>query len=317
MKSADWIAGLECRLRAVAISLIAALFLALAVSPAQAYVHKVTLGESYIVFDPGDDWCRLDPTRGELEASFVYFDEKVNRGLYDTLAIFAPCDELEELRSWRILCLTRWTALYTAVSDGRPEAAPAAARPASLERLEEDLADNFTVSKTEINRRISLAIPDYIEEQIGAVEISGMRYLGVLGRDTAAVYAGVTVETSVAGIKASTATVTALSTVNGVVVAYTAYRPHVDTESYVQLMEVVQPAMQSLPLNDPPEEDEEAGLRNAALMTPAPEPEFALDLEFPLRIGPVVIGGWLYAPLFLFGGFVVWVIWRRIKGIGT
>lgn len=313
--------GMVSRAVAAASFLVALLGLGGA-APAQAYNHKISLGESFFYFDPGEGYCRLDPTRGDLEASFVAFSERLSRDSdSEILDIFAPCDDLQELRTWKILCLDEWSLLVSYRAEGGIERAPAATRKAALDHIEAEMEKGVSVGNTWLNERMSWAIPDYIEEEIGTVEFTGLRYAGVLGRDEAGVHAGVEIETDATGVKARTASLISVSTVEGYVVGYANYGPYESLESYQPLLARAVPAMRSLLKNDPagstpdsaPQLAGEAKLQQAALTGEAEAAQQA-ERRSAAQLNAALFAGFkvsLYAGAIVLPILGAWFLWAR------
>ena len=214
------------------------------VAPAGAVELRVW--EETIAFEPGARHCALDEAASEVDYFLLDWQRKSNRGLNDVIAIFAECQNLEEIRAGLDVSLEDYGVLLAPLTEGRPLRMPGYTRAGFLREALEALGGGIEIDQREISRRLDDALGPVLREELGSASVEGVRQLGVLHVDEAAIYYGILGRYTVGGRSFSQAGVLSMTLVKERMLQYTLYREYEDKSTFATLLAEARPIMQDL-----------------------------------------------------------------------
>jgi len=222
------------------------------ISPTLADEYVLSVGGEQIAFDPGDGYCPLDPDKNQINKVLFDWQRKAQRPHNELLAYFAPCDALDRLGKGAIEQLPSWSLLLAALRDGRPARFRGVSRPQFLGEMAKAMAGDLDVDDFDVSKRLNETLPDDLAGEIGKVGVSGMKQLGVLHRDEAAIYSGLLADVSVGEEKSTVAAVISTTLMNGYAVTYNNYREFKDQSTFESLIDEAKESMRKfIELNEP------------------------------------------------------------------
>ena len=192
-----------------------------------AAAKTVFVGNAKLELPTPPDACFLDLTH-PYDARFIGVMQELNRGANLVLAAFTNCQELVNVRRQSQLALENYGMVLAPI--GQPGETITADRAAFLDAVagaigEEDL---FQEVMPGVRKRLESFLPE--------ISIGESRSLGVIGRDSEAVYLGLMMRVSAAsGYDTVMAGVVAMSVAGRIAFSVNLYRPHFDDSVFDDL----------------------------------------------------------------------------------
>lgn len=214
------------------------------VTPVTAEEHVVSVGHEKFNFDPGDGNCRLDPKQSQIDKALLEWQKNAQQGQNELLAMFAPCDALQNLRSGQNEELPSWSILLATLQDKKLNKIYGYSRAQFLNEITKGLANGIKLDSTEISKRLNDTLPKEIARDIGKLEMSGVKQLGVLHRDEAAIYTGLLMGVSTQQKKTTVAAIISISLTKGYMVTFNNYREFIDQSTFKRLISEAKSSMQ-------------------------------------------------------------------------
>lgn len=206
-------------------SLLALTLLALAPAlPAAA--DPVDLYGRQVEFLLPAGYCFLDESNPD-EKVLVDAIVQSNQGSNDLIAYVAPCNDLVAYRVGAIAVLTEYAIVFVPLVDGSFQPSPVA-RAESLPQIASSMPALDEAALQELERQAS--------ENPHGVTLSGSQFLGLIGQDGNAVYAGMLSNVSDGTTTSAVAGVLAITQVRDIVLTFNVYRPYRSNADIVALL---------------------------------------------------------------------------------
>jgi hypothetical protein len=169
-------------------------------------------------------YCYLDEAQ-PAEKILVDNSVAMNQGSNELIAYFAPCNDLVAYRVGAITVLSEYGIIFVPLIDGGFEASPLS-RAESIPQIAATIPALDEAALQELERQAS---------QQG-ITVSGTQFLGLIGQDANALYAGLLAEVSDGTTSYPTAGVLAITQLQDVVLTVNLYRPYRSNADIVALL---------------------------------------------------------------------------------
>jgi hypothetical protein len=209
---------MPCRFGAAALALV----LLLPALPAAA--EPVDLYGRQVEFFLPLGYCFLDESQ-PAEKLLVDNTVAMNQGSNELIAYFAPCNDLVAYRVGAIDVLSEYGIIFVPLLNGGFEASPSP-RAESLPQIAATIPALDEAALQELERQAS---------QQG-ITVSGTQFLGLIGQDANALYAGLLAEVSDGTTSYPTAGLLAITQLQDVVLTVNLYRPYRSNADIVALL---------------------------------------------------------------------------------
>ena len=192
-----------------------------------AAAKTVFVGNAKLELPTPPDACFLDLTH-PYDARFIGVMQELNRGANFVLAVFTNCQQLVNVRRQSQRALENYGMVLAPIGEAR-------------EPITADLAAHLDAVAAAIGDRDLLqelmpGIRERLESTLPEISIGESRSLGVIGRDSAAVYLGLMMRVSAAsGYDRVMAGVVAMSLAARTAISVNLYRPYFDDSVFDDL----------------------------------------------------------------------------------
>jgi hypothetical protein len=210
---------MPCRLSAAL-----ALVLLLSVRPAAA--EPIDLYGRPIEFFLPAGYCHLDETQ-PAEKLLVDNIVGMNQGSNDLIAYFAPCNDLVAYRVGAIDVMSEYGIVFVPLVNGGFEASPSP-RAESLPQIAATLPALDQAALQRLEQEAS--------QNPQGITLSGSQFLGLIGQDANALYAGLVAQVSDGSSSFPAAGVLAITQLQDVVMTVNLYRPYRSNADIVALL---------------------------------------------------------------------------------
>lgn len=204
---------------------------ALALLPAlPAAAEPVDLYGRQIEFFPPLGYCYLDESQA-AEKLIVDNTVQMNQGSNLLVAYVAPCNDLVAYRSGAIPTLSEYGIVFVPLIDGTFQAAPTP-RAESLPQIAASMPPVDEALLAEIEREAN--------QNTAGFSLSGTQFLGLIGQDANAIYAGLVAVVSDGQTSVPAAGVLGITQLQDVVVTINLYRAYHSNADIVALLSEAQ-----------------------------------------------------------------------------
>lgn len=171
-------------------------------------------------------YCYLDENQA-AEKMIVDNIVQMNQGSNDLVAYFAPCNDLVAYRAGAIVTLSEYGIVFVPLVDGSFQAAPTP-RAESLPQI--------AASMPALDEALLAEIEQEVNQNPAGFTLSGTQFLGLIGQDANAIYAGMVAEVSDGQTSTPAAGVLAITQLQDVVVTINLYRGYQSNADIVALL---------------------------------------------------------------------------------
>jgi hypothetical protein len=206
-----------CRLGATALAVVLSAALPAAAEPVDLYGRQI---EFFLPLG----YCFLDESQ-PAEKILVDNTVAMNQGSNELIAYFAPCNDLVAYRVGAIDLLSEYGIIFLPLVNGGFEASPVP-RAESLPQIAATIPALDEAALLELERQAS---------QQG-ITVSGTQFLGLIGQDANALYAGLLAEVSDGTTSYPTAGLLAITQLQDIVLTVNLYRPYRSNADIVALL---------------------------------------------------------------------------------
>lgn len=202
-------------------------FAAFALLPAlPAAAEPVDLYGRQVEFFLPMGYCYLDESQA-AEKMMVDNIVQMNQGSNDLIAYFAPCNDLVAYRAGAIVTLGEYGIVFAPLVDGSFQAAPTP-RAESLPQI--------AASMPGLDETLLAQIEQEVNQNPAGFTLSGTQFLGLIGQDANAIYAGMVAEVSDGQTSTPAAGVLAITQLQDVVISINLYRTYRSNADIVALL---------------------------------------------------------------------------------
>lgn len=204
-----------------------------AASPASAATIQIVPGTSMDMQAP-DGQCMIEPSANQFDAAYFATMNQMYVGTNNLLALFVDCDVLASMRQGIAQPITEWTIVLLPLSGGQAVSAAGYSRAQVIEEMSKaaagtDMQAHLDGQKGSIEQRINQTLQ-------GSYQMGQIKSLGVLAKDDAAIYSGLLMSQTMAGVAQNIACVIGMTLINGYVVTVNIYRPYESAETYTAMI---------------------------------------------------------------------------------
>ncbi len=271
--------------------------LAMAVAlPASAATIQIVPGTG-MEMDAPDGQCVIEPSANQFDAAYFATMNQMYVGTNNLLALFIDCNVLASMRQGIPQPITEWTIVLLPLSGGQVVSAAGYTRAQVIEEMGKaaagtDMQAYLDGQKGSIEQRINQTLQ-------GGYQMGQIKSLGVLAKDDAAIYSGLLMSQTMAGVAQNIACVIGMTLINGYVVTVNIYRPYESAETYTDMISDMKEDMAGLVSMN-------GGASAAPAVAAAPIPGFAPGMDvgsatgtdskntlmiIALGVGVVLVGG--------------------------
>ena len=175
-------------------------------------------------------YCYLDESQA-AEKMVVDNVVQMNQGSNDLVAYFAPCNDLVAYRAGAIVTLSEYGIVFVPLVNGSFEPAPTP-RAESLPQI--------AASMPALDEALLAQIEQDVNQNPAGFTLSGTQFLGVIGQDANAIYAGMVAEVSDGQTSVPAAGVLAITQLQDVVLTINLYRTYLSNADIVALLTEVE-----------------------------------------------------------------------------
>jgi hypothetical protein len=205
---------------------LAALAFAALLPALPAAAEPIDLYGRQVEFFPPIGYCYLDESQpGEKE--LVSTIAQTNQGTNDLIAYFAPCNDLTAYRAGAIAVLSEYAIVFVPLVDGGFQPTPVA-RTESLPQI--------AASMPAMDEAAMLQLEQEASNNPHGVTLSGSQFLGLIGQDGNAIYAGMLSNVSDGTTTSAVAGVLAITQVQDVILTFNVYRTYRSNADIVALL---------------------------------------------------------------------------------
>ena len=188
-----------------------------------------------------DGYCLLDAAQPN-EKMLLDITTANNQGSNHLVAYFVPCNDLAAYRAGAITSMTEYGILFVPLVGGSFQPTPEG-RAATLQQVAASLPGIDAAVLAEVERQA--------QSSQGGVKIDGVQFLGVLGQDDSALYAGLLLDVSDGQQTLAAAAVIGMTVLRDVTLTANLYRPYRSNADIVALTSELQPYMAALVAANP------------------------------------------------------------------
>jgi hypothetical protein len=211
----------------------------LGLTPAAAEPVEL-FGRTLELFLP-NGYCLLDAAQPN-EKMLLDITTANNQASNHLVAYFVPCNDLMAYRAGAITSMTEYGILFVPLVGGSFQPAPDG-RAATLRQVAASLPGIDTAMMEEIERQA--------QSSQGGVKIEGAQFLGLLGQDENAIYAGMLLDVSDGQQTLAAAAVIGMTVLGDVTLTANVYRPYRSNADIVALTSELAPYMAELVAANP------------------------------------------------------------------
>jgi hypothetical protein len=171
-------------------------------------------------------YCYLDESQ-QAEKMIVDNIVQMNQGSNELIAYFAPCNDLVAYRSGAIATLSEYGIVFVPLVEGSFQASPSS-RAESLPQI--------AATMPALDEALLSQIEQEVNQNQGGFTLSGTQFLGLIGQDANALYAGMVAEVSDGQTSVPAAGVLAITQLQDVVMTINLSRTYRSNADIVALL---------------------------------------------------------------------------------
>ena len=202
-----------------------------------AQAGNFQIGSDEIKFEPGEGFCALNEEKSDFDRVMIDWQRKANADKNALIAIFANCARLAALRTGEGKKFGEYGILLSPYVKGQVQKLRGYSRKVFLKAMANAIGGGINFDEGSLNARLNDSLDPLLKREVGKIELTDTRLLGLLDKDDIALYTGIIMNVKMGKEKTVNAGVMAMTLVNEYMVQYSLYSEFIDKRTIVMLLD--------------------------------------------------------------------------------